>query len=119
MSTEHFKIAYNQVVDGIEIKVIHQENELVMTEMYIRRGALLPSHVHQSDHSAYLVRGKIQVVADGIVSVFITGDSWCMRKEVPHYTEAIEDSVVLEVFNPEGDIEGFPTVRGAAQKHFS
>lgn len=116
MSTEHFKIAYNQVVDGIEIKVIHHENELVMTEMYIRKGALLPQHVHQTDHSAFLVKGKIQVVADGIISVFVTGDSWCMRKEVTHHTEAIEDSVVLEVFNPGGDIEGFPASTAAANK---
>lgn len=119
MLDSHFSIAYNQVVDGIDIKIIHQENNLVMTELNIRKGALLPEHVHQSDHSAYLVKGKIQVVADGIVSVFVTGDSWCMRKEIVHYTEAIEDSVVLEVFNPEGEIEGFPNTRVASKNFYN
>jgi len=112
----HFRIAYNQIVDGIEMKIIHQEEDLVMTEMNIQKGVCLPQHVHQSDHSAYLVKGKIQVVANEIASVFITGDSWCMRKEIVHYTEAIEDSVVLEVFNPKGEIEGFSISRAADKK---
>ncbi len=96
------------MVDGVDMKIIHQENNLVMTELNLRKGVCLPEHVHQSDHSAYLVKGKIQVVANGIVSVFTTGDSWCMKKEMVHTTEAIEDSVVLEVFNPYGETEGFP-----------
>lgn len=108
MLNSHFRIAFNQIIDGIEMKIIHHETDLVMTEMNIQKGVRLPQHVHQSNHSAYLVKGKIQVVADGIVSVFVTGDSWCMRKTTVHYTEALDDSVVLEVFNPEGEIEGFP-----------
>lgn len=108
MSIEHLTIAYNQVDDGVQIKIVRHEKELVMTEMTIKKGASLPQHVHQSDHSAYLVKGKIKVVADGIVSVFVTGDSWCMRKEIVHHTEAVEDSVVLEVFNPGGENEGIP-----------
>ncbi len=99
------------MVDGIGMKIIHQEDNLVMTELYLRQGIRLPEHVHQSDHSAYLVKGKIQVVANGIVSVFTTGDSWCMKKEMVHTTEALDDSVVLEVFNPSGEIEGFPLNR--------
>jgi quercetin dioxygenase-like cupin family protein len=107
MLNSHFKIANNQFCSGLEMKVIHHENDLVMTEMNIQKGVRLPEHTHQSDHSAYLVKGKIQVVADGIVSVFVTGDSWCMRKTTVHYTEALDDSVVLEVFSPAGEIEGF------------
>lgn len=102
--------------DGVEIKIIHQEDDLFMTEMNIKKGVILPKHVHQSDHSAYLVKGKIQVVADGIISVFVTGDSWCMRKETTHFTEALEDSTVLEVFNPLGVVEGFPSQRIGANK---
>lgn len=97
--------------DGVEIKIIHQEDDLFMTEMNIKKGVILPEHVHQSDHSAYLVKGKIQVVADGILSAFVTGDSWCLRKGIAHRTEALEDSVVLEVFNPQGETEGFEARR--------
>lgn len=107
MYRSHFEIAYNQIVDDVTIRVLYRDDSLVMTELVIQRRAVLPDHVHQSDHSAYLLQGKIHVVADDITSKFVQGDSWCMKKNICHRTLAIEDSVVLEVFNPEGEIEGF------------
>lgn len=46
MLNSHFRIAFNQIVDGIEMKIIHHENDLVMTEMNIQKGVRLPQHVH-------------------------------------------------------------------------
>jgi quercetin dioxygenase-like cupin family protein len=86
---------------------------LIMSELMIQKGEVLPDHVHQSDHSAYLLQGKIRLVADGIASEFIQGDSWCMKKNICHSTEALDDSIVLEVFSHEGEIEGFPIKQGA------
>jgi len=107
MLNSHFEIAYNQIVDGVKIKILHHDDSMVMSELVIQKGALLPEHVHQSDHSAYLLQGKIRLVSGDIISEFIQGDSWCMKKNICHYTEALEDSVVLEVFSYDGDIEGF------------
>ena len=32
-----------------------------------------------------------------------TGDSWCLPGEVEYSAEALEDSVVIEVFSPIGE----------------
>ena len=116
MLNSHFKIVFNQIVDGVKIKVLHRDDSMIMTEFMIQKGALLPEHVHQSDHSAYLLQGKIRMTADGIASEFIKGDSWCMKKNISHFTEAIEDSVVLEVFSHDGDIEGFQNKQSTTNK---
>lgn len=116
MLNSHFEIVNNQIVSGIEIKILHRDDSMVMSELVIQKGAFLPEHMHQSDHSAYLLKGKIHVVSDDIVSEFIQGDSWSMKKNICHCTEAIEDSVVLEVFNYEGEIEGFP-IRQSTKTH--
>lgn len=108
MFNSHFEIAYNQIVDGVKIKILHHDDSMVMSELTIQKGSVLPEHLHQGDHSAYLLQGKIRVVADRIISEFSQGDSWCMKKNISHYTEALEDSVVLEVFGHNGEIEGFP-----------
>jgi len=118
MLSSHFQIAYNQIVDGIKIKILHHDDSMVMSELIIQKGAVLPEHVHQSDHSAYLLQGKIRLVADEIASEFIQGDSWYMKRNICHYTEAIEDSVVLEVFSYEGEIEGFPLKQGVNTSNF-
>lgn len=107
MLSSHFEIVYNQIVEGVKIKVLHRDDSLIMTELMIKRGSVLPEHVHQSDHSAYLLQGCILVIADDNTAKFVQGDSWCMKKNICHRTEAIEDSVVLEVFNPDGELEGF------------
>lgn len=116
MLNSHFKIVFNQIVDGVKIKILHRDDSMIMTEFTIQKGALLPEHVHQSDHSAYLLQGKIRMTADSIASEFIKGDSWCMKKNICHFTEALEDSVVLEVFSHDGDIEGFPNKQSATNK---
>jgi quercetin dioxygenase-like cupin family protein len=116
MLNSHFKIVFNQIVDGVKIKVLHRDDSMIMTEFMIKKGALLPEHVHQSDHSAYLLQGKIRMTANEITSEFIKGDSWCMKKNISHFTEAVEDSVVLEVFSHDGDIEGFPLKQNATNR---
>ncbi len=113
MFDSHFKIAYNKIVEGVKIRILYQDDSMIMTELVIQRGALLPEHFHQSDHSAYLLQGTILVIVDEVVSEFVQGDSWCMKKNVFHYTEALEDSVLLEVFTLEGEIEGFDVKRSA------
>ena len=107
MFDSHFKIANDQLIEGISIKVLHHEESMIMTQLILDCGAFIPAHTHPNDHSAYLLKGKIRIVADGITSVFGEGDSWCMKRGITHSTEALEDSTVLEVYNPKGEIEGF------------
>lgn len=107
MLNSHFKIVYNQLTEGIDIKVLHQDESMIMTQLMIQRGTILPEHIHQSNHSSYLLQGKICIMADGNATQFVQGDSWCMEKNICHSTEALEDSILLEVFNPDGEIEGF------------
>ena len=107
MLNSHFKFAYNQIDDDVQIKILHHDDSMIMTEFMIQKGAILPEHVHQSDHSAYLLQGKIRVITGDIISEFAKGDSWCMKKNTCHHTEALENSIVLEVFSHDGDLEGF------------
>ncbi|MBL7967921.1 MAG: cupin domain-containing protein [Prolixibacteraceae bacterium] len=107
MYNSHYEMVYNQAVQGIKIKVVKKEDSLVMTEFELQKGTFLPEHLHPSDHSGYLLKGKIRINADGIASEFIQGDSWTINKNICHTTEALEDSVVLEVFNIENEYEEF------------
>jgi quercetin dioxygenase-like cupin family protein len=78
-----------------------------MIGMRIGKGISFSEHFHQSGHSAYLAKGKLKVVADGIVSVFSAGESWCMDHGVAHLTEVLEDLVLLEVYERDKEPEEF------------
>jgi len=116
MLNSHLNIVFNQIVDGVKIKVLHHDDSMIMTEFMIIKGEKMPDHIHQSDHSAYLLQGKIRLIADNIISEFVKGDSWCMKKNICHHAEALEDSIVLEVFSHDGDIEGFQLRQSAQVK---
>ena len=99
MYYSHHEIASNQIVEGIKIKVTRQEDSMQMTELELQKGARLPEHMHRSDHSGYILKGKIRMFIDGMPCEMVMGDSWCIGKNICHYTEALEDSVVIEVFD--------------------
>jgi len=101
MYNSHFEMVFNQISEGIEIKVSRRDDEVVMTEIVFKKGAIFPEHIHLSDHSGYLLKGRIRITKKGIPKVMMEGDSWCIGKKVPHFTEALEDSVVIEVYTTE------------------
>ena len=107
MYSSHFEIVYNQIVDGVKIKVLHQDKSMIMTEFILRKGSKLPDHIHLSDHSAYLLQGHICISTEENAREFVQGDSWCIKKGVCHRTEAFEDTIVLEVFDSDHEAVGF------------
>jgi quercetin dioxygenase-like cupin family protein len=47
-----------------------------------------------------MVSGKLRFKIEDDVMEAVTGDSWCIPGDVEHSVEALEDSVVIEVFSP-------------------
>jgi len=113
MYSSHFEIVYNQIVEGVDIKILHRDDSMLMTEFILQKGSKLPDHIHLEDHSAYLLKGKIRITTNGNVKEFVHGDSWCIKKNICHYSEALEDSVVLEVFNIANEEVGFQIYKKA------
>jgi len=107
MYSSHFEIVYAQVVEGVKIKVLHQDDAIIMTEFVLEKGAKLPEHFHQINHSAYLLQGKVRLITENTIREFKQGDSWSMNKRICHSTEALEHSVVLEVFDSKQEEIGF------------
>lgn len=91
-------MVFKQISPGVDIKISRKDDEVVMTEIVFKKGAIFPEHIHLSDHSGYLLKGRIRIVKNGLPKVMMEGDSWCIGKSIPHFTEALEDSVVIEVY---------------------
>jgi len=71
--------------------------------MEVRRGAGLvdPEHAHDDHESfCYLVSGRMRVVIDGAEFVAGPGDIWRHAPDVPHYHEALEDCLQIEIKSP-------------------
>lgn len=81
MFYSHEELIINQKVEGVKVKITHQVESLLMTELELQKGALLPEHMHKSDHSGYLLQGRIRMYIDGLARDLVQGDSWYIAKK--------------------------------------
>jgi quercetin dioxygenase-like cupin family protein len=71
-----------------------------MGEFKIAKGALIPPHAHPHEQTGVLLSGKLRFKTEAETFDAEGGDSWCIPGNVEHSAEALEDSVVVEVFSP-------------------
>lgn len=79
--------------------LVHGEKTL-MAEFRSKAGNVLKEHSHPYEQTGYLVQGKLTLFIDGEPHQAEAGDAWNIAADVPHGAEAIEDTVVIEVFSP-------------------
>ena len=76
-------------------------DESSMTRWTRKKGLIDPLHQHDDHESvAILLSGKLRMVIDGVETILGPGDSWVHPRGVPHYSEALEDCVQIEVKSP-------------------
>jgi quercetin dioxygenase-like cupin family protein len=85
----------------VELKPLLVGGEMLMVEIFEQAGVRVPEHVHDDHESVvYLVKGRMRLVIDGQEFVARAGDAWIHPRGVPHWSEALEDCVAIEVKSP-------------------
>ncbi|MDF2870799.1 MAG: Cupin 2 conserved barrel domain protein [Anaerocolumna sp.] len=67
--------------------------------------AIAQGYIHSHPHlqTTYIVKGSFEFTIDGVKTVVKAGDSLLMPSNSVHGTAALEDSVLVDVFNPKKD----------------
>ena len=60
----------------------------------------LPAHSHPHEQTGFMVSGKLRFKVEDEILEVEPGDSWCIPGGAEHSVDALEDSVVIEVFSP-------------------
>ena len=85
----------------LSIKPLMVGQDMVFLEAHREKGLIDPEHAHPDHESiCYLVKGKVRVVIGGEEFIANPGDTWIHPAGVPHYHEALEDSVQIEIKSP-------------------
>jgi quercetin dioxygenase-like cupin family protein len=80
-------------------QVIHADH-MTVARMYIKKGCLVPEHSHHNEQISMMEQGSAKFVLAGEERVLKAGDVVRIPPNVPHYVEAIEDCVALDLFSP-------------------
>jgi quercetin dioxygenase-like cupin family protein len=93
------EIALEKITEMMSQKIIAGEREM-LAQIYLKRGALIPLHTHESEQMTYILQGSLRVVVDGEEVIVREGEVLHIPANVPHQAEALEDTFELDVFSP-------------------
>jgi quercetin dioxygenase-like cupin family protein len=93
------EIELEKITEMMSQKIVAGEREM-LAQTYLKRGALVPMHAHDSEQMTYILQGALRVVVDGEEITVREGEVLHIPSRVPHQAEALEDTFELDVFSP-------------------
>ena len=92
-------------MDRVERRFLSGERA-TLAQVWLYRGAVVPSHTHESEQLSYIVDGALhfRLGADGREEHTVrAGEVLVIPSRVPHAAEALEDTYDLDFFAPRRD----------------
>ncbi len=93
------EIAPERITEMVSRKVVSGERVMV-SQAYLKRGALVPQHRHASEQLIYVLEGALRVMVEGEETVVRSGEVLWVPADATHQAEALEDTLELDVFSP-------------------
>jgi len=93
------EIALEKITEMLSQKLVTGEREMI-AQTYLKRGALVPIHSHESEQMTYVLQGALRFLVGGEEIIVREGEVIHVPAEVPHQAEALEDTFELDVFSP-------------------
>ena len=93
------EVGLEKVTELISRKIVTGDRQMV-AQVYLKRGAQVPMHAHESEQLVYVLQGALRCrVGDAELTVR-EGDVLHVPSGVRHQAEAIEDTFELAMFSP-------------------
>jgi quercetin dioxygenase-like cupin family protein len=89
-----------QLVQGVQLSTLVHGEKTLMGEFKIAKGSAIPPHSHPHEQTGIMISGRLRFKVEAEIFDAQSGDSWCIPGKVEHSAEALEDSVIVEVFSP-------------------
>ena len=93
------EIALEKVTEMISRKYVTGEREM-LAQIYLKKGALVPMHKHESEQMSYVLQGALKFLIAGEEIIVREGEVLHIPSWVEHQAEALEDTFELDFFSP-------------------
>ena len=92
-------LKYFPMNDKVGRQQINAER-LSILRITLQQGGAVPLHNHPNEQISVLISGRVEFNVNGDKKVLTPGDVVVVPENLPHGVEALEDSVIVESFNP-------------------
>ena len=93
------EIALEKITEMMSQKIVAGDREL-LAQTYLKRGALVPRHAHESEQMTYVLQGALRFVVGGEEIIVREGEVLHIPAWTPHQAEALEDTFELDIYSP-------------------
>ena len=83
----------------ISRKIVTGEREM-LAQIYLKKGALVPMHSHESEQMTYVLQGALKFLINGEEITVREGEVLHIPSWVEHQAEALDDTFELDLFSP-------------------
>ena len=89
-----------EMLPSIVRKTLSYSENMMVCEVHLAKGAVLPSHHHIHEQSSNIISGSVRYTVGEEEHIVTAGDSVMIAADVPHAVVALEDTLVMDVFSP-------------------
>ena len=93
------EIALEKVTEMISRKIVTGARQMV-TQIYLKQGAIVPMHDHESEQMTYVLSGALKFLVDGREVIVREGEVLHISSWLPHQAEALDDTFEMDMFSP-------------------
>ncbi len=87
-------------LEGIYRRTLVYDNNLMLCHFTLKENAEIPIHSHKEHQIGYIIKGKLKFLTENREFVAKEGDSYIFDSNEKHGAIILEDSEVIDVFNP-------------------
>lgn len=93
------EIALEKITEMISRKIVAGDHQ-TLAHVYLKRGAMVPMHDHDSEQMTYVLQGALRVQVGGEELTVREGEVVHIPSRLKHQAEALEDTLELDFFSP-------------------
>ena len=93
------EIDLEKVTEMISRKIVTGDREM-LAQIYLKKGAIVPAHTHESEQMTYVLHGALKFLIAGEEITVREGEVLHIPSWVEHQAEALDDTFELDVFSP-------------------
>ncbi len=73
---------------------------IMLARVLLKKGCIVPEHSHPNEQITFVLEGALKFSIDGKEIVVHSGELLTIPPNMPHWAEALEDTIDFDVFNP-------------------
>jgi quercetin dioxygenase-like cupin family protein len=75
-------------------------HNVMLARVLLKKGCIVPEHSHHNEQITYVLEGALKFGIDGQEIVVNAGEVLTIPPNMPHWAEALADTVDLDIFHP-------------------